>query len=114
MDRFPNAVLVDSNLDEVTHMELESWKGYFEGMLDSSGIIAVEVSNKEEYEDENFSLDEWFKIAKVFLGKKESNGEEEDESSFLGNKVGQERIELRVSTKDLDPLIFLNVVSTFL
>ena len=64
---------------------------------------------------------------KVFLEKKESNKEEEDKSSFLGSFEeeggrgsgrGSERwkelSELRVSMKDLDPLLFLKTFSTFL
>ena len=66
-----------------------------------------------------FSLDEEFKVAKTFLGKKESNKEEEDESNILGSfeeegewgsEGGKELSELIVSMKDLDPLPFLKIV----
>ena len=79
-------VLVDSSLDEIRFMKLESWKEYFEGRLHSSGINSLEVLNEEEFyvtkhadecEDDNFSLDEGWKVAKFFLGKKESNEEED-------------------------------------
>ena len=79
LDRFPNVVLVDSNLYETRCIKLVSWKEYFEGRSDSSGIVSVEVSNEEEWdvtkhadecEDDNFYLDEGCKVAKVFLGKK--------------------------------------------
>ena len=52
----------------------------------------MEVSNEEERdvskhagrcEDENFSLDNGCKVAKVFSVKKESNEKEDDESSFV-------------------------------
>ena len=73
-------------------MKLVSWKEDFEGRLDSSGISFLEVSNEEEcvaskhaddYEDKYFSLNEGCKVAKLqsckvakfFLGKKESNKE---------------------------------------
>ena len=104
LDRFSNAVLVDSNLDKIRFVKLVSWTKYSEESLDSSGIMSIDVSNEEECEDENFFLDEWRKVTKVFLGKKESNEEEEDESSFLeifeeederGNKGGKELSELR-------------------
>ena len=52
----------------------------------------MEVSNEEECEDEDFSLNEGCKFAKDFLGKKKPNKEEEDESSLLGNEVGKELI----------------------
>ena len=48
LDRFSNKVLVDSNLDEIRCMELESWKEYFEVRLVSSVISSIEVSDKEE------------------------------------------------------------------
>ena len=112
-------------------MKLSSWKEGFEGRLDSSGIFSVEVSHEEECdvtkhtdecEDENLSLYEECKVAKIFQGKKKSN-EEEYESIFLGSfeKEGEWRIEggkelseLIVSMKDLDTLPFLKIVSTFL
>ena len=79
MDRFPNVFLVDSNLDKIRCVKLTSYEDDFEGRLDSSGIILMEVSNEKEcdvskhaggYEDENFSLDEGCNVSKVFLGKK--------------------------------------------
>ena len=68
-------------------------------------------------------MDEGFKVAKLFLGKKESNEEEEDKSSLLGSfeeedewwgEGGKEQSELIVSMKDLNTLPFLKIVSTFL
>ena len=56
-------------------MKLLSWKEYFEGRLNSSGISSLEVLNEEgcdvtkksdECEDENFSLDEGWKVEKSF------------------------------------------------
>ena len=93
LKEFTNVVLVDSSLDEIRCVKLTYWKEDFEGRLDSSGIVSVEVSNEEECdvtkhvdgcECENFSLDEGCKVSKVFLGKKKSN-EEEDESIFSGS-----------------------------
>ena len=87
-------VLDDSDLDGVRYMKKSSSKEYFEVRLDSSGISSLEVLNEEEcdvtknsdeFEDNNFSFDEGCKVAKVFLGKKESNEGEDDESSFLGS-----------------------------
>ena len=57
LDRFPNVVLVDSNLYEVKSMKLTSWKEYFEGRLDSSGIDSVEVSNEEECEMSKYAVE---------------------------------------------------------
>ena len=74
-------------------MKLESWKEDFEGRLNSPWISSLEVLNEEECdatkhadicEDENFSSDEVWRVAKVFLGKKESSEEEKDESIFSG------------------------------
>ena len=70
-------------------------------------------------EDENFSLDKGFKVAKVFLGKKALNEEEEDKSSFeekveWGSEGGKELSKLIVSMKDLNPLAFMKIVSSFL
>ena len=39
LERFPNVVLVYSNLDEVRCVRLESWKEYFEGKSHSSEIF---------------------------------------------------------------------------
>ena len=47
LDRFPNVVLFDSNLDETICMKLASWKENFEGRLYSSGISSMEVSDEE-------------------------------------------------------------------
>ena len=61
LDRFPNVVLIDSNLDEIICTKLAYWKEDFEGRLDSSGNSSLEVSDEEEcciqkhvveYEDE--------------------------------------------------------------
>ena len=62
--------------------------------------------------NEIFSLDEVFKIAKVFLEKKESNDEEEGESSFLGSseeEEGDQGIYLMAIKKDLDPDFLLKI-----
>ena len=129
---FLNAVLVDSNLDETRCVKLASWKEDFEGILDSSGINSLEFSreewcdvskNADECEDEDFSLNEGCKSAKVFLRKKESIEEEKGELNFLGSSEeegefgsegGKELSELTVSMKYLDPLPFLKIVLTFL
>ena len=75
LDSFSNVVLVDSNLDEIRRIELESWIEDFEGRSYSSGIISIEVSNEEQCDvskhtgrckDENFSLDEGSKFEKYF------------------------------------------------
>ena len=76
-------------------MELESWTEDLEGRLDSSWIISAEVSNEEE-EDES-----------SFLGSFEEEME-------WGSEGGKEMSELRFWMKDLDPLLFLKIVSTFL
>lgn len=48
LERFPNVVLVDSNLDEKRHMKLACWKEDFEGRLDSSEIRFLKVWDEEE------------------------------------------------------------------
>ena len=67
---FLSIVLVDSNLDEIRCMKLASWKRYFEGRLDSSGIGSIEVLNEKEcgiskhaieYEDDE-CLANWIKL----------------------------------------------------
>jgi len=50
LERFPNVVLVDSNLDETRCAKLLSWKEDFEGRLDSSGTTSLEVLDDEECE----------------------------------------------------------------
>ena len=48
LDKFPNVVFVNSNLDETQLMKLSSWKEDLEGRLDSLGISSMEVWNEEE------------------------------------------------------------------
>ena len=75
-------------------MKLESWKEDFKGRLGTLGIVSVEVSNEEEDESN-------------FLGSFEEECE-------WGSEGGKESSELMFWMKDLDPLLFLKIVSTLL
>ena len=55
--RFPNVILVDLNLDEITCIKLASYKEDFEGRLDSSRISSIGVSNEKEYDISKYAVE---------------------------------------------------------
>ena len=86
---FPNIFFVASNFDEIRCMKLTSLKECFEGSLDSSGIISVEISNEEEFdvlkhesecEDEEF-LAKWMKLDSWIPSLKDDPFEAQDAGS---------------------------------
>ena len=102
LDRFQNVILVESNLDEIRCIKLEYWKEDLEGRFDSSGIIHMEVSDKEEFgiskhvvacEDEEclesrIKVESWVSSWEDNLFKKQDEG-----SCFL--KVWKESFSLK-------------------